>query len=163
MYFIFWFHSSDSYTFVNFHVSILLKGHCSSSSVSLETYPLMSSKEGKEIQPVHPEGNQSWIFIERTDAEAEIPVLWLPDVEVWLIGKNSDARKDWGQEEKGTTEDEMVGWHHQLDGHEFEWAPGVGDGQGSLACYSPWGRNVRHDWMTELNWGFQCGGIAFVF
>ena len=84
-------------------------------------------------------GNQSWISIGRTDTEAETPVLWPPDVKNLLIGKDSDAWKDWRWEEKGTTEDEMVGWHHLLDGHEFEQAPGVGDGQGSLACCSPWG------------------------
>ena len=74
----------------------------------------------KEIQPVHPKGNQSWIFTGRTDAEAETPILWLQDVKNWLIWKDPDAGKDWGQEEKGTTEDEMIGWHHQLEGHEFE-------------------------------------------
>ena len=94
----------------------------------------------KEIQPVHPKGDQSWVFIGRSGVEAETPILWLPDAKNWLIGKDPDAEKDWGQEEKGTTEDEMVGWLHQLDGHEFEQALGVGDGQGSLACCSPWGR-----------------------
>ena len=93
----------------------------------------------KEIQPVHPKGNQSWIFIEKTDAEAETLLLWPPDAKSWLIGKDPDAGKDWGREEKGMTEDEMVGWHHRLDGHEFEQAPGVGDGQGSLVCCSPRG------------------------
>ena len=98
---------------------------------------LESPWDCKEIQPIHPKGDQSWIFIGRTDAEAETPILWPPE-ENWLIGKDPDAGKDWRQEEKGMTEDEMVGWHHQLDGHEFEQAPGVGDGQGSLACCSPW-------------------------
>jgi len=93
----------------------------------------------KEIKPVNPKGNQSWIFIGRTDAEAETPILWPPDAKSWLIWKDPDAGKDWEQEEKGMTEDEIVGWRHQLDGHEFEQALGVGDGQGSLACYSPWG------------------------
>ena len=93
--------------------------------------------DSKEIQPVHPKGNQSWIFIEKTDAEAEAPILWSPDVKNWLIWKVPDAGKDWRQVEKGTTENEMVEWHHQLKGHEFEQAPGVGDGQGSLACCSP--------------------------
>ena len=93
----------------------------------------------KEIQLVHPKGNQFWIFIGRTDAEAEAPVLWPPDAKNWLIGKDPDAGKDWRQEEKGMTEDEMVGWHHWLSGPEFEQAPGVGDGQGSLVCCSPWG------------------------
>ena len=105
----------------------------------------------KEIKPVHPKGNQSWIFIGRTDAEAETPILWPPDVRNWLIGKDPDAGKDWRWEEKGMTEDEMVGWHHQLDGHEFEQASGVGDGQGSLARCNPWG--CKESDMTErLNW-----------
>ena len=111
---------------------------------------LESPLDCKEIQPVLPKGNQSWIFIVRTDAEAEAPILWPPNGKNGLIGKDPDAGKDWRQEEKGMTEDEMVGWHHRLDGHEFEWALGVGDGQGSLLCFSPWGRRVGHDW-TELN------------
>ena len=90
----------------------------------------------KEIKPVNPKGNQSWIFTARTDAEAEAPVFWPPDVKNWLIGKDPDAGEDWSQE-KGTTEDEMVGWHHQLDGYEFEQALGDGEGQGSLVCCSP--------------------------
>ena len=94
----------------------------------------------KEIQPVHPKGNQSWMIIGRTDAEAETPILWPPDAKNWLIWKDPDAGKDWRQEEKGTTEDEMAGWHHRLNGHEFEQTPGIGDGQGGLACRSPWGR-----------------------
>ena len=92
----------------------------------------------KEIQQVHPKGDQSWVFIGRTDVESESPILWPPDVQNWLIGKDLDAGKDWRQKEKGKTEDETVGWHHWLDGHEFEQAPGVCDGQGSLACCSPW-------------------------
>ena len=105
----------------------------------------------KEIQPVHPRGNQSWVFIGRTDAEAETPILWSPDAKSWLLWKNPDAGKDWGQEEKGMTEDEMVGWHHWLNGHGFGWTPGVGDGQGGLACCSSWGRKESD--MTEwLNW-----------
>ena len=91
----------------------------------------------KEVKPFNPEGNQSCIFIGRTHAEAETPILWPPDVQNWLIGKDPVVGKDWRQE-KGMTEDEMVGWHHLLDGREFEQAPGVGDGQGSLACCSPW-------------------------
>ena len=87
---------------------------------------------------VTPKGNQSWIFIGRTDIETETPILWSPDVKNWHIGKDPDAVKDWRQEEKGKTEEEMIGWHHRLDGCEFEQAPGVGDGQGSLACWSPW-------------------------
>ena len=105
----------------------------------------------KEIQPVLPKGNQSWIFIGRTDAEAETPVLWPPDVKNWLIWKDPDAGKDWGQEEKGTTEDEMAGWHHWLDGHEFEWTPGVGDRQGGLACCNSWSRK-ESDKTERLNW-----------
>ena len=100
---------------------------------------LESPLDCKEIQPVYPKGNQSWIFIGRTDAEAETSILWPPDAKNWLIGKDPDAGKDWMQEEKRTTEDEMVGWHHWLNGHEFEQAPGVGDGQGGLACCIPWG------------------------
>ena len=93
----------------------------------------------KEMQPVHPKGNQSWLFIGRADAEAEAAILWPPDVKNWLNGKDPDIGKDWRQE-KGMTEDEMVGWHHQLDGHEFEQARGIGDGQGDLTCCSPWSR-----------------------
>ena len=104
----------------------------------------------KEIKPVLPKGYQSWIFIGRTDAEAEAPILWPPDVKNWLTGKDSDAGKDWRQEEKGKTEDEMVGWHHRFDGHEFEQAPGVGDGQGGLACWSPWGsQRVGYKWLRD--------------
>ena len=80
----------------------------------------------------------------------KLPILWPPDAKSWLTGKDSDAGRDWGQEEKGTTEDEMAGWHHRLDGHEFGWTPGVGDGQGGLECCNSWGRKVRHDWATEL-------------
>ena len=104
----------------------------------------------KEIQPVHPKGYQSWVFIGRTDAEAETPILWPPDAKSWLIGKDPDAGKDWGQEEKGTKEDEMVGWHHQLNGHGFGWTPGAGDWQGSLACCGSWGHRVGHN--EQLNW-----------
>ena len=82
----------------------------------------------KEIQPVHSKGDQSWVFFGRTDAKAETPVLWPPDAKSWLIRKDSDAGRDWGQEEKGTTEDEMAGWHHQLNGQEFGWTPAIGDG-----------------------------------
>ena len=112
---------------------------------------LESALDCKEIQPVHPKGNQSWI--ERTDAEAETPILWPPDVKNWLIGKVPDGGKDWRQEEKGMTEYEMVGWPHRLNGHEFEQALGVGDGQGSLACWSPWGhKELGLSYWTELNW-----------
>ena len=112
---------------------------------------LDSPLDCKKIQPVNPKGNQPWIFTGRTDAKAEIPILWPPDVKNWLIEKDPDAGKDWRQEETGTTEDEMVGWHHRLKGHEFEQAPGVGDEQGGLVCCSPWGCK---EWDTTewLNW-----------
>ena len=90
-------------------------------------------------QNSHPKGTQLWIYIGRTDAEAEAPILWPPDAKSWLIGKDPDAGKDWGQGEKGMVEDEIVGWYHQLNGHEFEQTPGDRDGQGSLACCNPWG------------------------
>ena len=99
---------------------------------------LESPLYSNEIKPVNPKENQPWIFIRRTDAEA--PILWPSDAKSWLIGSNPDAGKDWGQEEKGATEDEMIGWYHQLNGHEFEQTLGDGDGQGSLVCTSPWGR-----------------------
>ena len=105
----------------------------------------------KEIQPVHSEGDQSWVFIGRTDAKAETPILWPPDAKSWLIGKDSDAGRDWGQEEKGTTENEMAGWYHRLDGHEFEWTSGVCDGQGDLACCNSWG-GKELDTTEWLNW-----------
>ena len=111
---------------------------------------LESPLDSKEIQPVYPKRDQSWVFIGRTDDEAETPILWPPHGKSWLIAKDPDAGRDWGQEEKGMTEGEMAGWHHQLDGHEFEQASGVGDGQGSVVDCSPWGR-VKHDWVTELN------------
>ena len=114
---------------------------------------LESPLDCKEIQPVSPKGSQSWIFIGRTDAEAS--VVWPPDGKNWLIGKDPDAGKVWRQE-KGMTEDKMVGWHHRLNGHEFEQALGVGDGQGSLACCRPWGckESGMTEWLnwTELNW-----------
>ena len=112
---------------------------------------LESPLDCKEIKLVNPKWNQSWLFIGRTDVEAETPILWPPDVKNWLFGEDPNAGKDWRQKEKGTTEDEMVGWHHPLHGHEFEQAPGVGDGQGSLNYCSPWGRKESD--MTELlNW-----------
>ena len=106
-------------------------------------------QQPEEIQPVHPKGDQSWMFIGRTDAEA--PILWPPDAKNWLTGKDPDAGRDWGQEEKGTTKDEMVGWHHRLDGHEFEYTSGVGDGQGGLACWDSWGHR-ESDTTEWLNW-----------
>ena len=112
---------------------------------------LESPLDCKEIKPVHPKGNQPWIFIGKTDAEAEAPILWPPDAKNWLFGKDPDAGKDWRQEEKGMIEDEMVGWHHWLNRHEFEQALGVGGGQRSLVCCSPWDRKELN--MTErLNW-----------
>ena len=112
---------------------------------------LESPLDCKEIHLVHPKGDQSWVFIGRTDFEAETPILWPPNVKNWLIWKDPDAGKDWGQEEKGTTEDEMVGCHQWLDGHEFGWTPGVGDGQGGLACSSSWGHK-ESDTTAWLNW-----------
>ena len=110
----------------------------------------------KEIQPVHPKRDQSWIFIGGTDVEAETPILWPPDAKNWFIWRDPDAGKDWGQEDKGMTEVEMVGWHHWLNGHGFGWTPGVGDGQGGLACCDSWGRKESDmtEWLnwTELNW-----------
>ena len=103
------------------------------------------------IQPVHPKGDQSWVFIGRTDVETETPILWPPHVKSWLIGKDPDAGRDWGQKEKGMTEDEMAGWHHQLNGHGFGWIPGVGDGQGGLACCNSWGLK-ESDTTERLNW-----------
>ena len=96
--------------------------------------------------------NQPWDFFGRNDAKAETPVLWPPHAKSWFIGKDSDAGRDWGQEEKGMTEAEMAGWHHCLDGRESGWTLGAGDGQGGLACCDSWGRRVGHDWETELNW-----------
>ena len=112
---------------------------------------LGSPLDCKEIQPVHPKGDQSWMFIGGTDVEAQTPILWPPDVKSWLIWKDPDAGKDWGQEDKGMTEDEMVGWHHRLDGHGFAWTLGVGDGQGGLACCGSWGRK-ESDTTERLNW-----------
>ena len=109
-------------------------------------------------QPIHFEGDQPWDIFGRNDAKAETPVLWPPHGKSWLIGKDSGAGRDWGQEEKGITEDEMAGWHHWLDGLESEWTPGVGDGQGGLACCNSWGHKESDttEWLnwTELNWTF---------
>ena len=156
--------SSQSYGFSSSHVWIweldheeswVPKNWCFWAVVLEKT--LESPLDCKEIQPVHPKGNQLQIFIGRTDAEAEAPILWPPHVKKWLIGKDSDAQKDWRQE-NGTTEDEMVGWHHWLSrhGHEFEQALGDGEGQGSLAGWSSWGHkesDTMKDWTTttELN------------
>ena len=108
---------------------------------------LESPLDCKEIQPVHSKGEQSWVFIGRTDAKAETPILWPLHEKSWLIGKDPDGGRDWGQKEKEMTEDEMVGWHHQLDGHGFGWTLGVGDGQGGLVCCSSWGHKESD--MTE--------------
>ena len=113
---------------------------------------LQSPLDCKEIKPVNLKGNQSLIFIGRTYAEAEASILWSPNAKNGLNGKDPDAGKDWRQEENAMTEDEMVGWHHWLNGHEFEQVSGAGYGQGSLACCSPSGHRVRHNWVTELNW-----------
>jgi len=112
---------------------------------------LESPLDCKEIQPVHSEGHQPWDFFGGNDAKDETPILWPPHAKSWLIGKDSDAERDWGQEEKGTTEDEMAGWHHWLDGHESEWTPWVGDGQGGLACCDSW-RCKDSDTTEWLNW-----------
>ena len=149
--------SSQSYGFSSSHVcmwkldykeSWVLKNWCFWTVVLEKT--LESPLDCKEIQPVNPKGNLSWIFIGRTDVEAETPILRPPDAKNWLIWRDPDCGKDWRWEEKGMTEDEMVEWHHRLDGHEFEQTLGVGDGLGSLACCSPWGCRVRHDWTEQM-------------
>ena len=112
---------------------------------------LESPSDSKEIKPVNPKGNQPWIFTWKTDAEAEAPMLWPPDAKSWLIWIDPDAGQDWRREEKGTAEDEMVGWHHGLNGHEFEHTPGDGEGQGSSASCSPWGCK-ESDTTEQLNW-----------
>ena len=112
---------------------------------------LESPLDCKEIQPVHSKGYWAWVFFGRNDAEAETPVLRLPHATSWLIGKDSDVGRDWGQEEKGTTKDEMAGWHHRLDVREFEWTSGVADEQGGLACCNSWGRE-ESDTTERLNW-----------
>ena len=136
--------SSQSYGFSSSHVWLweldnkenwVLKNWCFWTVVLGKT---LESPLDCKIKPINPKENQSWIFIGRTDAETETPILWSPDAKNWLLGKDPDAGKDWGQEEKGMTEDKMVGWHHQLDGHEFEWTLRVGDEQGGLACCDLW-------------------------
>ena len=110
---------------------------------------LESPLDCKDIKPVNPKGNQSWMFIGRTDAEAEVLILWPPDAKDWLIGKDPDAGKGWRQEEKGMTADEMVGWHHRFNEHELEQTPGDNERQGNLACCSPWSHRVGHNWATK--------------
>ena len=131
-----------------------LKNWCFWAVVLEKTFE--SPLDCKEIQPVHPKGDQFWVFIRRTDAKAGTPVFWPPHGKSWLIGKDPDAGRDWGQEEKGMTEDEMAGWHHQLNGREFEWTLGVGDGQGGVACCDSWSHKESDttEWLnwTELNW-----------
>ena len=134
---------------LTYEESWALKNWCFWTMVLKKT--LESPLDCKEIQPVHPKGDQFWVLIGRTDAETKTPILWPPDEKSWLIWKDSDAGRDWGQEEKGTTEDEMAGWHHRLNGHEFEWNPGVGDGQGSQACCGSWGHK-ESDTPERLNW-----------
>ena len=131
---------------------------------------LESPLDFKEIQPVLSKGDLSWVFIGRTDGEAETPILWPPHEKSWLIGKDSDAGRDWGQEEKGTTEDDMDRWHHRLNAYEFGWTLGVGDGQVGLAWCNSWGRKEPDttEWLnrTELNWSlfwllYQCRPIVY--
>ena len=151
---------SLSYGFSSSHVcrweldhkeSWALKNRCFWTLVLEKT--LESPLYCKEIQPVHPKGNQPWLFIGRTDAEAETPILWPPDAKNWLTGKDPDAGKDWRQEEKGMTEDKMVGCHHQHSGLEFEQTPGDGKGQGSLMCCSPWAHKESNatEWLNNKN------------
>ena len=130
--------------------SWVLKNRCFQIVVLEKT--LESPLDYQEIKPVHLKGNQPWTVIGRTDAEAEALVLWTSDLKSWLTGKDSDTGKDWRQEEKGMTEDEMAWWHQRYYGHEFEQAQGVGDGQGRLVAAVQASQRVRHDWPTELNW-----------
>ena len=124
---------------------------------------LESPLDCKEIQPVHPKGDQSWVFIGRTDVDAETPILWSPDAKNWLIWKDPDAGKDWRQEEQGMTEDKMTGWHDWLNGHGFGWTPGVGDGQERPGVLLSTGsQRVGHDWATELNWT-ECSQFSAVY
>ena len=147
---------SQSYSFSSRHVQMweldhkegwVPKNGCFQTLVLEKT--LESPLDCKEIKLVNPKGNQPWIYIGRTDAEAGTPILWPLDAKGWLIRKDPDARKDWRQKEKVTTEDETVGWHHHLNGHESEQTLGDGEGQGSLACCSPWGHKKWQDWGTE--------------
>ena len=134
---------------LDYKESWTLKNWCFLTMVLEKT--LESPLDCKEIKSVHPKGNQPWIFIGRTDAEAEAIILWPPYGKSRLTGKDLDAGKDWGQEDKGTTEDGIVGWHHRLNSHGFGWTLGVGDGQGSVACCGSWGRK-ESDTTERLNW-----------
>ena len=147
---------------------MLLFTYIISSPPSAWLKTLESPLDCKEIQPIHSREYQSWVFFGRNDAKGETPVLWSPHAKSWLIGKDSDAGRDWGQEKKGTTEDEMAGWHHGLDGRESEWTPGDSDGQGGLAFCDSWGRKESDmtKWLNwaELNWTEGCeweSGHAF--
>ena len=144
---------------LNYKESWVLQNWCFWTVVLEKT--LESPLGCKKIKPVNPKGNQSWIFIGRTDAEADTPILWPPDAKNWLIGKHPDVGKDWRQV-KGMTEDEMIGWHHRFDGHEFEQALGVGDGQGSLVCCSPWG-SKESDTTERLSLSFQLSYYLQIF
>ena len=134
---------------LDYKESWALKNWCFWTVVLEKTFK--SPLDCKEIQPVHPKGNQSWVFIGRTDVEAETPILWPPDAKIWLVGKDPDGWRDWGQEEEGVTEDKMAGWHHQLDAHELGWTLGVAGGQGGLVCCDSWGRQ-ESDTTEQLNW-----------
>ena len=169
--------SSQSYGFSSGHVwmweldceeSWVPKNWCFWTVVLEKT--LESPLDCKEIQPVHSKRDQSWVFFGRNDAKAETLILWPPRMKSWLIRKDSDAGRDWEQEEKGTTDDEMAGWHHRLDGCEFEWTPGVSDGHWGLVCYVSHAvtksQTLLSDW-TELNWafmyGFLCGKFSWIY
>ena len=138
--------------FLTWHMnSVYLRYENLSSDFFIWNMTLKSPLDCKEIQPVHSEGDQPWDFFGRNDDKAETPILWPPHAKTWLIGKDSDAGRDWGQEEKGMIEDEMAGWHHWLDGRESGWTLGVGDGQGGLACCDSWGRK-ESDMTERLIW-----------
>ena len=164
---------SQSYGFFSSHVWMWKLDHeegWAQKNLCFQTVMLDKTLERpldcKEIKPVNPKGNQPWIFIGRTDAEVETPILWPPDAKSWLIGKDPDAGKDWKQEEKRATEVEMIGWHHQLNEHVFEQTPGNGEGQGSLEYCSPWGHRVGHNWATEQQQHillFFCLSILLIF
>ena len=145
---------------LDYKESWVLKNWCFWTVVLEKT--LESPLDCKEIQLVHSKGDQSWLFIGRTHVEAETPILWPPDAKSWLIWKDPDAGKDWGRKEKGTTEDEMVGLHHRLNEHGFGWTPGVGDGQGGLACCSSWGPK-ESDTIEQLNWTDKLYYMVSVF